>query len=118
MKIHRHHEVVMYSSPSSKMCELSRQYLRDQGIDFLDKNIAVDEIARKKMIEISEQTDTPVVEIDGRVVIGFRPDVYNLILSQSEDRYSRPDEDEEKKKMKWRTRSRSEKAASAAGQKD
>ena len=34
------------------------------------------------MVEISEQDVTPVVEIDGRVIIGYEPMMYDRILEE------------------------------------
>ncbi len=80
MHYKKYHEINVYYSSGSKMCELVRVYFRGAGYDTNELNIDHDELAHRKMIEISNQKRAPVVEIDGRVIVGYRPDLFDLIL--------------------------------------
>lgn len=62
------------------MCELVRIHFRNNGQEFVEFNIDHDTTAKTRMVEISGQNKTPVVEIDERVIVGYRPDLYDLIL--------------------------------------
>ena len=97
MHFKKYHEIYLYTSPESKLCELAKIYFRAGGHDFVELDISKNDIAKKKMIEISDQLLTPVVEIDGRVVIGYQQDLYDHILDEGDQRKDR-EVDEEKNK--------------------
>jgi arsenate reductase-like glutaredoxin family protein len=80
MHYKKYHEINLYLSPGSKMCELVKTYFRSSGYDCNEYNVVHDKAAEEKMIQISDQKRTPVTEIDGRVVVGYRPDLFDLIL--------------------------------------
>jgi glutaredoxin len=81
MAFKRHHQVVIYTSHGSKMCELAKAYFRDAGIEFIEIDVTRDKTAENKMIEISDQNQTPVVEIDGRAISGYHPEIYETIIN-------------------------------------
>ncbi len=68
------------------MCELTKNFFRDAGIEFIEIDITHDKNAEIKMLEISNQNDTPVVEIDGRAISGYHPEIYETILSRDRER--------------------------------
>jgi arsenate reductase-like glutaredoxin family protein len=78
----KYHEVHIYVEPGSKLCELTKLYFRDAGMDYMELDITRNPIARDRMYEISEQKRTPVTELDERVIVGYRPDVFDIILAQ------------------------------------
>lgn len=75
--------VTIYTTPS-QFCNLAKEYFHGQGIDYEEIRINND----PKIIELLQQktggTTTPVVEIDGRPVAGFRPDLYEILLRGDE----------------------------------
>jgi glutaredoxin 3 len=98
MHFKKYHEINLYTSPESKLCELAKVYFRSAGHDFLEFDISKNETAKKKMVEISDQQLTPVVEIDGRVVVGYQQDMYDHILDEGDQRNERDNDDEKRKK--------------------
>ena len=45
--------------------------MRDNGIEFEEKDVSVDIQAAREMVKISGQMGVPVLSIDGNVVVGF-----------------------------------------------
>lgn len=82
MGFKKHHDILIYSSPDCKLCELCKSYFRDKGMDYLEFMINKDRNAEIKMKEISEQDTTPVVEFDGRVIVGYRPDLFDQLTAE------------------------------------
>jgi hypothetical protein len=80
MPFKKHHQITLYISRNSKMDELARMYFRAEGHEYLESDVSRDANAKLKMEEISGQDQTPVADIDGRVVVGYRPDLYKLVL--------------------------------------
>ena len=86
MHFKKYHEINLYTSPESKLCELAKVYFRSNGHDFVELDISKNEDAKKKMFEISDQLLTPVVEIDGRVVVGYQVDLYDRMLDDGAEK--------------------------------
>jgi glutaredoxin len=45
--------------------------LKEKGIEFEDIDVGEDREAAKEMIEKSGQAAVPVIEIDGKMIVGF-----------------------------------------------
>jgi glutaredoxin len=49
----------------------AKDYLRNNGIEFEEKDVSVDVQGAREMVKISGQMGVPVLSIDGNVVVGF-----------------------------------------------
>jgi glutaredoxin len=65
------HHVVLYSKPDSPPCTIAQQFFVDNDVEFEEKDISLDDAARKNMVERTGQTSVPVIEIDGAMIVGF-----------------------------------------------
>ena len=50
---------------------MAKDFLTEKKIEFEDINVQENPQAAREMIEKSGQTGVPVIEIDGKMVIGF-----------------------------------------------
>lgn len=66
-------KVIIYTISFCPYCEQVKEYLTKKGIAYEEKNIEIDLRAREEMIEKSGQLGVPVIDIDGRIIIGFSP---------------------------------------------
>ncbi len=74
------HEVIIYTTPTCPWCQATKEYLRAREIDFEEVDVSADPAAAQEMIEKSGQMGTPVVEIDGEIVVGFnKPEIDQLL---------------------------------------
>jgi glutaredoxin 3 len=81
MAYKKRHTVTIYTSPTSPFCTLAKDYFREHGIiEFYEFDISHHPEAAHEMFVKTGQMSTPVIEIDGRVIIGYRPDVMDTIL--------------------------------------
>ncbi len=72
--------VKIYTTPTCVFCHAAREFLKEHGVDFQEFDVARDIKAREEMIQKSGQLGVPVVDIDGKIVIGFdRPRLSNLL---------------------------------------
>ena len=67
----RRPRVVVFSTPTCPHCRHAKQYLKSRGVHFTDVDISRDERAARDMVRISGQQGVPVIQINGRPVIGF-----------------------------------------------
>lgn len=64
-------EVIIYSLPTCPHCAAAKEYFGKNGITYTDYNVARDREKQKEMIDRSGQRGTPVILIDGELVVGF-----------------------------------------------
>jgi glutaredoxin 3 len=64
-------QVKVYSTPTCPYCIRAKQFLKENNISFLDIDVVSDSIAAKEMIDKSGQMGVPVIEIDGKIIVGF-----------------------------------------------
>lgn len=63
--------VILFSTPSCSYCQMTKQYFRQKGIRFKDVDVSRDPVAARDMVRRSGQQGVPVIDIGGRIVIGF-----------------------------------------------
>lgn len=73
-------KVIVYSTPSCPNCNMVKEFLTDNNVDFEEKNVADDRAAAKEMIELSGQQGVPVIVVDDKIVIGFDEEKLKALL--------------------------------------
>ena len=63
--------VKVYSTTWCPYCKQAKDFLKANKIHFEDINVQEDPDKAKEMIQKSGQTGVPVIDIDGRIIIGF-----------------------------------------------
>lgn len=73
--------VIVYSTQTCPYCVIAKNYLKEKGIEFEDINVNADEKKAKEMIEKSGQMGVPVLDINGKIIIGFDKKAIDKALS-------------------------------------
>ncbi|MBI5700843.1 glutaredoxin family protein [Candidatus Saganbacteria bacterium] len=74
------HSVIIYSTPSCPYCKILKKYLTENNIAFQDIDVQADPSQAQAMIDKSGQLGVPVVEIDGKIIIGFnKPEIAKIL---------------------------------------
>jgi glutaredoxin-like YruB-family protein len=63
--------VKVYSTPTCPYCIRVKQFLKDIAVDFEDIDVSRDQDAAQEMIKRSGQMSVPIIDIDGKLIIGF-----------------------------------------------
>jgi glutaredoxin-like YruB-family protein len=63
--------VKIYTTPSCVYCTKAKQYFRENKIPFTEFNVAKDLRRAEEMVKKSGQMGVPVVDVNGRVIVGF-----------------------------------------------
>ena len=63
--------VKVYSTNFCTYCKMAKEFLKDNKIPFEEINVQENPEAAREMAEKSGQMGVPVIEIDGKFVIGF-----------------------------------------------
>ncbi|MEA2007584.1 MAG: glutaredoxin domain-containing protein [Chloroflexota bacterium] len=63
--------VLVFSTPSCPHCRTAKRYLRKKGIPFKDIDVSRDRAAARDMTRRSRQQGVPVIDINGKIIVGF-----------------------------------------------
>lgn len=73
--------VLIYSTPTCHYCNLTKDFLKENGVAYTDYNVAEDTAKRAEMIEKSGQMGVPVIMVKGDMMIGFNEDKLRELLA-------------------------------------
>lgn len=65
--------ITVYSTPSCSYCRLAKDYFRKHHIPFTDYNVTNNKAKADEMVRKSGQMGVPVLDIHGRILVGFNP---------------------------------------------
>ena len=63
--------VTIYTTPSCVYCKMTKEFFKENNVEYSEKNVAEDAQAREDMIKKSGQMGVPVTDIDGELTVGF-----------------------------------------------
>ena len=63
--------ITIYSTPTCHFCHMAKEFMKSHNIPFTEHNVASDLERRKEMIEKSGQMGVPVIDIDGKILVGY-----------------------------------------------
>jgi glutaredoxin-like YruB-family protein len=63
--------VIVFSAPTCSFCNLAKKYFHEKGVRFKDVDVSRDPVAARDMVRRSGQQGVPVIDIGGRIVVGF-----------------------------------------------
>jgi glutaredoxin 3 len=63
--------VIVFSTPTCSFCNMIKKYFREKGIKFKDVDVSRDPMAARDMVRRSGQQGVPVIDIGGKIVVGF-----------------------------------------------
>ncbi len=68
--------VIVFTTPTCTYCNAVKKYLRQQKIRYKEVDVSRDRAAARDMVRRSGQMGVPVVDINGKIVVGFdRPKI-------------------------------------------
>ncbi|NLK63836.1 MAG: glutaredoxin family protein [Tissierellia bacterium] len=72
-------KIIIYSSSSCTNCTAAKEYIKEKGYDYEEKNVSIDKQAKKELIDLGYM-GVPVIMIDDQVVVGFNKNKLDEIL--------------------------------------
>ena len=74
-------KVIVYSTSTCPYCTMAKNFLREKGIKFADIDVSVDKAAATEMVHKSGQMGVPVIDIDGKLIVGFNREAIKKYLN-------------------------------------
>ncbi|MFA6269948.1 MAG: glutaredoxin domain-containing protein [Candidatus Paceibacterota bacterium] len=76
----KNHKVIVYSTPTCPYCVYAKNYFKENDVPFEDVDVSTDRARAQEMITKSGQMGVPVVDIDGKILVGFQPEAFEELL--------------------------------------
>lgn len=64
-------KTIIYSTPNCGYCELAKEFFKANKIEYKEIDVSEDDKAAREMVRKSGQMGVPVIEIDGKMIVGF-----------------------------------------------
>ena len=64
-------KVIVYSTPICPYCIKAKQFLKQNNVKFEDIDVSMNPVKGQEMMQKSGQTGVPVIDVDGKIVIGY-----------------------------------------------
>ena len=63
-------KVIIYTTPSCPFCHQAKDYLDSQKIEYTELDVT-DQKNAQEMIDKSGQMGVPVLDVEGKIIVGF-----------------------------------------------
>ena len=63
--------ITIYSTPTCGYCRMAKEYLKSKNVPYTDVDVSLDRARAEEMIRKSGQFGVPVIDVDGKIIIGF-----------------------------------------------
>ncbi|MDD5341452.1 MAG: glutaredoxin domain-containing protein [Patescibacteria group bacterium] len=64
-------KVLIYTTPTCPFCHQAKDYLTEKKIAFTNYDVTSDNAKAQEMIDKSGQMGVPVLDIEGKIIVGF-----------------------------------------------
>ncbi len=81
-----HMQVTIYSTPTCPYCKLTKDFLDDRGVDYTEIDVSADPAKANEMVKKSGQMGVPVVDIDGKIIVGWNKSALAETLGLKEEK--------------------------------
>jgi len=71
LKIKNFSMVKIYTTPTCPYCKLAKEFMAQHNVEFEEVDVSRDEHALHEMVAKSGQLGVPVIDVDGKIMIGF-----------------------------------------------
>lgn len=75
-------KVTIYSTPSCPYCVYTKNFFKEKSVTFEDVDVSKDRTRAMEMIKKSGQMGVPVIDIDGKIIVGFQPTVFEDFIKK------------------------------------
>lgn len=74
-------KVKIFTTPTCPWCDRVKDFLEGNGVEFDEVDVSSDHKALAEMVEKSGQMGVPVIDIDGKIIVGFNQEAIEKELS-------------------------------------
>jgi len=63
--------IKIYTTPICAFCKMAKDLFKSKGLEYTEYDVSQDIDKQKEMIDKTQQYGVPVIDIDGKIVIGY-----------------------------------------------
>jgi glutaredoxin-like YruB-family protein len=75
-------DIKVYTTPSCPWCMRAKEFLGERQVRFTEVDVVSDRAGAMEMMRKSGQRNVPVIDINGKIVIGFEKDRIEELIHQ------------------------------------
>jgi glutaredoxin-like YruB-family protein len=75
-------KIIIYTTTYCPWCQAAKDFFRKQGYEYEERNVEQNNEWLQEMLNKSGQYGVPVIDIEGKIIIGFSPEEINKALKQ------------------------------------
>ncbi|MBI2064284.1 MAG: glutathione S-transferase N-terminal domain-containing protein [Candidatus Yanofskybacteria bacterium] len=64
-------KITIYTTPYCAYCKMAKEYFKSKDVQYEEYDVMSDIAKREEMVKKSGQLGVPVIDINGKIVIGF-----------------------------------------------
>lgn len=72
-------KIKIYSSSTCSNCSAAKEFIKEKGYDYEEKNVLADKEAKKELLSMGYM-GVPVIFVDDQVVVGFNKNKLDEML--------------------------------------
>lgn len=73
-------KIKLYSTPTCPWCAKTREFFRKHKIKYTDIDVSSNKKAAQEMIHKSGQMGVPVIDINGKIIVGYNEEKLKGLL--------------------------------------
>lgn len=74
-------KVTIYTTPTCVYCKMTKAFFKENNVQYEEKDVSADRAAADEMIKKSNQMGVPVIDIDGKILVGFDKEGLSQLLN-------------------------------------
>lgn len=75
--------VTIYTTTTCPYCRMAKEFFKKNDVKYTEINVEKDPKAAEEMIEKSGQMGVPVIDINGKVIVGFDKNAIERALKRT-----------------------------------
>ena len=72
--------VTIYTTPTCGYCKMVKQFFQENNVEYTEADVTTDPKLAMESVQKSGQNGVPVIDVDGKIIIGYQPDVLSEAL--------------------------------------
>lgn len=73
-------KVKIYSAPDCPWCQKAKEFFKENKVEFEEIDVSENQEAAEEMVKKSGQQGVPVIEVDGKIMVGFKEEELKKVL--------------------------------------
>ncbi len=74
-------KITIYTTPTCVYCKMTKAFFKEHNVTYEEKDVASDHALAEEMVKKSGQMAVPVIDIDGKILVGFDKEGLSQLLN-------------------------------------